>query len=87
MTHEESIALKNRLLAGEEISDGELDEFATHLDDESCGTCASLRQSVGESRGWRPRSIREFHALIIADAVLTEADIDRVLAIQAGRTN
>lgn len=73
MTHEEFIALKNRFLAGEEISDGEIDEFIAHLEDDSCATCASLRKSVGESRGWAPRSIREFHALVIADAVLREA--------------
>lgn len=72
MTHEEAIAMRDRFQAGEELTDSDIDSFVAHMMEEPCEACESLRQSVSENKGWRPRSIAEFHALIIADAVLRE---------------
>lgn len=70
MTHEEATVLKDRLLIGEELSDEDLSSFVDHVAEDPCETCARLRQSLNQKKRWRPRSIREFHALVLADAVL-----------------
>lgn len=74
MTHEEAIALQPRFLEGEELSDEVLDNFIAHFMKEPCEVCEASRQSINERKSWRPRSIREFEALIIAAAVLREDD-------------